>query len=151
MRNKVVPMPGIIQRRVRNTWRFVFSGEKDHTRVPVSVWTNNFSFLLYGWPVVTNISLKCCISLTHCLLSTIYHLFHFHTLLLYLSFRFTVSLSLSPSHYVYIVISFSLFFSSGDGSQMVALSHVDDVTSMIAAAVGNEKAFKQVLYYLIDE
>ena len=34
---------------------------------------------------------------------------------------------------------------------MVALSHVDDVTSMIAAAVGNEKAFKQVLYYFIDE
>ena len=34
---------------------------------------------------------------------------------------------------------------------MVALSHVDDVTSMIAAAVGNEKAFKQVLDYFTDE
>ena len=34
--------------------------------------------------------------------------------------------------------------SLGDGTQMVALSHVDDVTNIIAAAVGNDKAFKQV-------
>ena len=32
----------------------------------------------------------------------------------------------------------------GDGSQKVALTHVDDVSSMIVAAVGNEKAYKQV-------
>ena len=32
----------------------------------------------------------------------------------------------------------------GDGSQKVALTHVDDVSSMIVAAIGNEKAFKQI-------
>jgi nucleoside-diphosphate-sugar epimerase len=32
----------------------------------------------------------------------------------------------------------------GDGSQKVALTHVDDVSSMIVSAIGNEKAYKQI-------
>jgi nucleoside-diphosphate-sugar epimerase len=32
----------------------------------------------------------------------------------------------------------------GDGEQLVALSHVDDVSAIIAAAIGNAKAYKQV-------
>ena len=33
---------------------------------------------------------------------------------------------------------------AGDGEQLVALSHVDDVSAIIAAAIGNPKAHKQV-------
>ena len=33
---------------------------------------------------------------------------------------------------------------AGDGEQVVALSHVDDVSAIIAAAIGNPKAHKQV-------
>ena len=38
----------------------------------------------------------------------------------------------------------TFYLLTGDGTQLVALSHVDDVASIIAAAVGNEKAHKQV-------
>lgn len=39
---------------------------------------------------------------------------------------------------------YTFYLLIGDGTQLVALSHVDDVASIIAAAVGNEKAHKQV-------
>jgi nucleoside-diphosphate-sugar epimerase len=32
----------------------------------------------------------------------------------------------------------------GDGEQLVALSHVDDVSAIVAASIGNVKAYKQV-------
>ena len=58
---------------------------------------------------------------------------------------------LHPAHlriatFIFTLISIHLHILKplGDGTQLVALSHVDDVTNIIAAAVGNDKAFKQV-------